>query len=95
MAYKIKRKVMDEYIPLNDSYEKEMDKKYSEEKIARDSKFYEWVSATLLNDEYSSDSEMKNYFKKEGKMSDKEAEFYVNQRNKALEDFESFRLKEY
>jgi len=53
----------------------------------------EWIASTLLNDEYSSDEEMKNYFKKVGRMSDKQAKFYVGQRNKALMNPLKFKLR--
>lgn len=52
-----------------------------------------WISATLLNDESSSDLEMEQYFMKEGKMSLKEAACYVKQRDKALLEPLNFKLK--
>ena len=50
-----------------------------------------WISATLLNDEFSTDKEMINYFIENG-LSKEEAVFYVNQRNNALNNPLSFEL---
>lgn len=63
--------------------------------MKRDEDFYHWVSATLSNDENSSDRELAKYFMEEGKMSVGEAWFYVKQRQKALSDahFELKRFK--
>ena len=61
----------------------------------KDSKFYEWVESTLVNDESSTDKEMLNYFIKEGKMSRTEASFYLRQRNKALSNSINFELKKF
>ena len=56
--------------------------------MVKDSKYFKWISATLQNDENSSDKEMISYFMKEGKMPKKEAEFYVEQREKAMNDID-------
>jgi len=53
-----------------------------------------WISAVLLNDETSTDKEMKDYFMQEG-LTEQEAEFYLNQRNRALLENLNFELKEY
>lgn len=45
-----------------------------------------WINATLLNDETSSDDELRSYFMTEGKMSLAEADYYVRQRDAALKD---------
>lgn len=43
-----------------------------------------WVAATLVNDEASSDSELADHFKKEGKVSNETAWDFVRLRQKAL-----------
>ena len=53
-----------------------------------------WISAVLLNDETSTDKEMKDYFMQEG-LTEQEAEFYLNQRNRALLEDLNFELKVY
>ena len=53
-----------------------------------------WIKATLQNDESSTDEEMIGYFIGEESMSKEEAEFYVNQREEALNSI-SFDLKEW
>jgi hypothetical protein len=53
-----------------------------------------WISAILLNDENSTDKEMKEYFIKEG-LTEKEADFYLSQRNDALLNCLDFELKVY
>ncbi len=58
-------------------------------------KDYDWISATLLNDETATDEEMTAYFMREGKMSRAEAEFYVKQRNRALLEGLEFELRFY
>ena len=50
-----------------------------------------WISATLLNDEFSTDKEMINYFIENG-LSKEESIYYVNQRNNALNNPLSFEL---
>jgi hypothetical protein len=50
-----------------------------------------WISATLLNDEFSTDEEMINYFIENG-LSKEESIYYVNQRNNALSNPLSFEL---
>ena len=62
--------------------------------VKKDSKYFKWISATLQNDENSSDKEMINYLMKEGKKPRKEAEFYVEQREKALNDID-YNLEKY
>ncbi len=62
--------------------------------MSRNKMFYKWISATLTNDESSSDEELINYFIKEGPMSRTEAKFYVEQRQKALLN-RSFKLKRF
>lgn len=57
--------------------------------------FYEWIEGVLVNDEVSSDEEIKDYFIKEGNMSEKEADFYIKQRNKALFNPLGFKLIKY
>ena len=59
----------------------------------RENMFYKWVGAVLTNDESSTDKEMKSYFKKEGKMNEKEAKCYIEQRDKALSKPLQFELK--
>jgi len=59
----------------------------------RDTKFYKWVESTLVNNESSSDRELKEYFMKEGKMTEKEATFYIKQRDGALMNPLGFNLK--
>jgi hypothetical protein len=54
-----------------------------------------WISSVLLNDEASTNEEMKAHFMKEGKMSKAEADFYVKQRNKALLEDLNFKLRTY
>lgn len=49
-------------------------------------KKYNWIAATLANDENSTDTELLEYFIKEGKMKRDEAEYYVKQRDKFLND---------
>ena len=53
-----------------------------------------WISAVLLNDETATDKEMKEYFTQEG-LTEQEAEFYLNQRNRALLEDLNFELKVY
>jgi len=55
----------------------------------------EWIAATLLNDETSTDEEMTAYFMFEGNMSRIKALFYVKQRNRALQEGMDFTLKPY
>ena len=60
----------------------------------KDKKYYQWISAVLQNDENSTDQELRTYFMKEGKMSLKEADFYVKQRDDALKEIH-FELEKY
>jgi hypothetical protein len=52
--------------------------------MKKESNIIEWVSTTLHNDEASSDSEMADHFKKEGKVSNETAWDFVRLRQKAL-----------
>ena len=54
-----------------------------------------WIEAILVNDEASTDSELIQGFMKEGRLSRKEAIFYVKQRGKALSDPIHFKLVKY
>jgi hypothetical protein len=56
---------------------------------------YEWIATTLVNDESSSDTEMRQHFMNEGGMTDKESWFYIDQRNHALRDPLGFKLERY
>lgn len=56
-------------------------------------KKWNWISSTLVNDESSSDNDLLKHFMNTGKMDKKEAEFYVKQRNSALKNSTSFKLK--
>ena len=60
----------------------------------KNKKNYIWISATLQNDESSTDDELISYFIDEGNMERKEAEFYVKQRQDALSS-PKFKLKHY
>ena len=51
-----------------------------------------WIKATLLNDEVSTDEELEYYFVKEG-LTEREAEFYVKQRDRALLNDLEFELE--
>lgn len=51
-----------------------------------------WIAAVLLNDETSTDEEMRNYFIDEG-LGSEEADFYVGQRDDALREGLHFRLR--
>lgn len=53
------------------------------------------AEATLLNDENSSDDEMRQYFKEELGMSDSEANHYVGQRDQALREHLNFAAEPY
>ena len=53
-----------------------------------------WVSATLLNDEVSTDKELIYYFIENG-LSNEEAVYYVNQRDKAILNELNFKLEVY
>jgi len=44
----------------------------------------EWVRGVLYNDENSTDEELFEYFKSEGKVSDQWARYFVKQRAKAM-----------
>lgn len=61
----------------------------------RDYKFYKWVESVLINDEYSTNKEMEDYFMKEGNMSSKEADFYIRQRDEALSKDIDFVFEKY
>lgn len=61
----------------------------------KDSRFYDWVEGQIVNDESSTDSEMRKHFMKEGPMTKREAGFYVNQRNRALKNPLKFKLKKF
>ena len=52
-----------------------------------------WVESTLVNDEFSTDNEMRRYFMEEGKMTKTKADCYVKQRDKALLHPLTFKLK--
>jgi hypothetical protein len=54
-----------------------------------------WVASELINNESSTDQELINYFIEEGNMAIDEAEFYVSQRNEALQNTLNFILKPY
>lgn len=60
-----------------------------------DIQYLNWVEATLLNDENSSDDDMHDHFMKEGCMTKEEADFYISQRNDALMFNIRFRFKPY
>lgn len=53
-----------------------------------------WISATLLNDEESTNQELINYFMENG-LSNEEAVYYVNQRDKAILNELNFELEVY
>ena len=53
-----------------------------------------WISATLLNDEESTDQEIIKYFMDNG-LSNEESVFYVNQRDNALNNPLGFELISY
>ena len=57
--------------------------------------YQKWVKAILVNDEGSTDEELKEHFIKEGKLTRDEADFYINQRNAALKDPLNFKLTIY
>lgn len=52
-----------------------------------------WVESSLINDEASSDDQMKKHFMKEGPMSEAEANHYVGQRKSALRDPMGFKFQ--
>lgn len=54
-----------------------------------------WIATTLVNDEASTDDEMRDHFEKEGKMSKEAAAFYVTQRSEALRSPLTFRVRPY
>lgn len=56
---------------------------------------YDWIAATLVNDESSSDQEMREHFIMEGEMSNLESNFYVAQRDRALRHPLQFNLDKY
>jgi hypothetical protein len=58
-------------------------------------KDYDWIAATLLNDEAATDEEIIAYFMTEGRMEKAEAEFYVKQRSRALLEDLGFELYAY
>ena len=61
----------------------------------KDNNYYNWIESTLMNDENSTDEEMKDYFITEGQITKKEATFYINQRQTALLDWQKFKLTKY
>jgi hypothetical protein len=52
-----------------------------------------WIATTLVNDEASTDAELREHFEREGGLSPDEAAFYVSQRNEALRDTLHFQLR--
>jgi hypothetical protein len=64
------------------------------EERGQDIVFNKWIGATLVNDETSTDEQVKDYFMQEG-MSKDEAKFYLTQRSKALKDPLHFKLLVY
>lgn len=75
-----------------------LEKEKKKERFVTDRKDREdirWIQAVLVNDENSTDEELKEYFMTEGNMSKEEAKHYVKQRDDALRKPLKFKLEKY
>ena len=57
--------------------------------------YQKWIKTILVNDETSTNEELKEHFIKEGKLTRGEADHYINQRSEALTNPLTFKIRLY